>query len=74
MTTHSEDARQWVHVASASFALLLRWLLWWQAAGLFAGETGIRPRGSASDYPAQVTGAGATLGAAVLSPARLPRP
>src|SRR5437868_6822730 len=38
------------------------------AAGLFAGETGIRPRGSASDYPAQVTGAGATLGAAVLSP------
>ena len=34
MTTHSEDARQWVHVASAAFALLLRWLSWWQAAAL----------------------------------------
>ena len=32
---HSEDARQWVHIASGSFALLLRFLAWWQAA-LFA--------------------------------------
>src|SRR5207248_8452853 len=35
-TMHSEDARQWVHVASGAFALLLRFLTWWQAAGLAA--------------------------------------
>ena len=34
MASHSEDARQWVHVASGSFALLLRFLTWWQAAAL----------------------------------------
>ena len=34
MASHSEDARQWVHVASGSFALLLRVLTWWQAAAL----------------------------------------
>lgn len=34
MASHSEDARQWVHVASGSFALLLRYLTWWQAAAL----------------------------------------
>src|SRR5205823_93947 len=32
--THSEEARQWVHIGSASFALLLRFLTWWQAAAL----------------------------------------
>src|SRR5438045_4490094 len=34
MTTHAEEARQWVHVGSGSFALLLRFLTWWQAAAL----------------------------------------
>ena len=33
---HSEHARQWVHVGSAFFALLLRVLTWWQAAALAA--------------------------------------
>src|SRR5439155_1015126 len=31
---HSERARQWVHIGSGSFALLLRVLTWWQAAAL----------------------------------------
>ena len=30
----SETARQWVHIGSGIFALLLRYLTWWQAAGL----------------------------------------
>ena len=34
MTTHAEDRRQWVHVGSGSFALLLRVLTWKQAAAL----------------------------------------
>jgi uncharacterized protein (TIGR00297 family) len=34
VTTHSEDARQWVHIGSGAFALLLRALTWWQAAAL----------------------------------------
>ena len=33
---HSEDARQLVHIAMGSFALLLRYLHWWQAAVLAA--------------------------------------
>jgi uncharacterized protein (TIGR00297 family) len=33
---HSENARQWVHIGSGLFALLLRWLTPWQAAGLAA--------------------------------------
>ena len=33
---HSEQARQWVHVGSGLFALLLRVLTWWQAAALAA--------------------------------------
>lgn len=32
MTGHSERARQWVHMGSGLFALLLRTLTWWQAA------------------------------------------
>jgi uncharacterized protein (TIGR00297 family) len=36
VTIHSEDARQWVHIGSAGFALLLRFLTWWQAAALAA--------------------------------------
>jgi uncharacterized protein (TIGR00297 family) len=36
VTSHSEEARQWVHVASAGFAFLLRYLTWWQAAALAA--------------------------------------
>src|SRR5262249_14919743 len=36
LVTHSETARQWVHVASAGFALLLPFLTWWQATALAA--------------------------------------
>jgi uncharacterized protein (TIGR00297 family) len=36
VTTHSEEARQWVHIGSGAFALLLRVLVWWQAAALAA--------------------------------------
>jgi uncharacterized protein (TIGR00297 family) len=36
VTSHSERARQLVHVGSAAFALLLRVLTWWQAAALAA--------------------------------------
>jgi uncharacterized protein (TIGR00297 family) len=36
MTMHSEDARQWVHIGSGGFAILLRFLTWWQAAALAA--------------------------------------
>jgi len=32
VNAHSEHARQWVHIGSGGFALLLRWLTWWQAA------------------------------------------
>ena len=35
--THSENARQWVHVGSGLFALLLRVLTGWQAAAMAAG-------------------------------------
>jgi len=31
---HSETARQLVHMSMGSFALLLRWLAWWQAVAL----------------------------------------
>jgi len=34
--SHSERARQWVHMGSAAFALLLRVLTWWQAAACAA--------------------------------------
>lgn len=33
-TSHSETARQLVHLGSGCFAFLLRYLTWWQAAGL----------------------------------------
>lgn len=36
MSPHSEQARQWLHIGSGAFALLLRALTWWQAAGLAA--------------------------------------
>jgi uncharacterized protein (TIGR00297 family) len=32
VSTHSEQARQWVHIGSGAFAFLLRWLTWRQAA------------------------------------------
>ena len=32
MSPHSENARQWVHIGSGAFAILLRWLTWWQSA------------------------------------------
>ena len=34
--SHSETARQAVHMAMGAFALLLRWLTWWQALTLAA--------------------------------------
>src|SRR5690242_12527175 len=34
VSTHSERARQWIHIGSGAFALLLRFLTWWQAAAL----------------------------------------
>jgi hypothetical protein len=33
---HSETARQIVHMSMGAFALLLRWLTWWQAIALAA--------------------------------------
>jgi uncharacterized protein (TIGR00297 family) len=36
VTAHAESRRQWVHVGSGSFALLLRFLTWKQAAALAA--------------------------------------
>jgi uncharacterized protein (TIGR00297 family) len=36
VTTHSEPARQWVHIGSGLFALLLRFLTAWQASALAA--------------------------------------
>jgi uncharacterized protein (TIGR00297 family) len=36
VASHSENARQWVHLGSGGFALLLRFLDWWQAALLAA--------------------------------------
>src|SRR5262249_42184629 len=36
VSPHSEASRQWVHVLSGGFALLLRMLTWWQAAALAA--------------------------------------
>ena len=36
MSSHSENARQWVHIGSGSFALLLRVLNWWQAGAMAA--------------------------------------
>ncbi|HET7696532.1 MAG TPA: DUF92 domain-containing protein [Vicinamibacterales bacterium] len=34
---HSETTRQFVHMAMGGFALLLRWIPWWQAVVLAAG-------------------------------------
>ena len=47
-----------------------KWILISLAAGALVaqGERGIRPRQSASDYPAHENGTAATVGAAVLSP------
>ena len=36
VTTHSENARQWIHIGSAAFALLLRFLTWWEVVALAA--------------------------------------
>jgi uncharacterized protein (TIGR00297 family) len=36
VSEHSETARQWVHIGSGSFAFLLRFLTWWQAAAMAA--------------------------------------
>jgi uncharacterized protein (TIGR00297 family) len=36
VSTHSERARQWVHVGSGAFAFLLRGLTWWEGAALAA--------------------------------------
>jgi uncharacterized protein (TIGR00297 family) len=37
VSPHSEHARQWVHIGSGAFAILLRWLAWRQAALLAIG-------------------------------------
>ena len=37
LPAHSETSRQVVHMAMGGFALLLRWLPWWQAVALAAG-------------------------------------
>jgi uncharacterized protein (TIGR00297 family) len=37
---HSETARQIVHMAMGGFALVLRWLPWWQAVALAAAALG----------------------------------
>lgn len=37
---HSEDARQLVHIATGCFALLLRYLYWWQSVILAASAVG----------------------------------
>jgi uncharacterized protein (TIGR00297 family) len=36
VTSHSEKARQWIHIGSGAFAFLLRGLTWMEAAGLAA--------------------------------------
>jgi uncharacterized protein (TIGR00297 family) len=36
VSAHAERTRQWVHVGSGAFALLLRYLTWWQAIALAA--------------------------------------
>jgi uncharacterized protein (TIGR00297 family) len=36
VSSHSEFARQWVHIGSGLFALLLRFMTWWQGAALAA--------------------------------------
>jgi uncharacterized protein (TIGR00297 family) len=65
MTTHSESARQWVHIGSVGFALLLRALTWPQAALLaivalvfnalalprIGGRTLYRPEDAARGFP-----------------------
>jgi uncharacterized protein (TIGR00297 family) len=37
---HSETARQFVHMAMGAFALLLRWIPWWQAVALAVAAVG----------------------------------
>ena len=37
--THSETARQVVHMSMGGFALLLRWIAWWQAVALAAARS-----------------------------------
>lgn len=43
-------------------------LLFFALAATLSAESGIRARGTASDYPAHQSGAGATVGAAILTP------
>ena len=40
--SHSENARQWVHVGSGAFAFLLRALTWWEAAAMAARGAGVQ--------------------------------
>jgi uncharacterized protein (TIGR00297 family) len=51
---HSETARQVVHMSMGAFALLLRWLTWWQAIALAAAALGfnlfVLPRLAANLY------------------------
>jgi uncharacterized protein (TIGR00297 family) len=66
--THGETARQWVHIGSAAFAVLLRWLTWPQSAALavtaflfnamvlphVGGRRLYRPADAARGYPAGI--------------------
>jgi uncharacterized protein (TIGR00297 family) len=38
---HSETARQAIHMAMGAFALLLRWIPWWQAVALAVAALGV---------------------------------
>ena len=49
VTPHSESARQWVHVGSGVFALLLRVLTWWQAARRRRVRAAVQPARAAAD-------------------------
>jgi hypothetical protein len=46
----------------------MKTLLFFAIAATLSAETGIRARATAADYPAHQTGAGATVGAAILTP------
>lgn len=48
----------------------MKTLLFFVLAATLSAETGIRARATASDYPVHQTGAGATIGAAVLTPSQ----
>ena len=72
-TAHSETARQLVHMAMGAFALLLRWLPWWQAVALAAAALAFnlfvlpRARARTSIGPA-IASAACTASSGIRSP------